>query len=159
MDNVEYVLDLEKEAIKLSEGIKEIYEEIGSYRKAKLDFLDTNEGLLKLIERTDELVSNSHTVISKLNEIGIPHLHDILAKMEKINSEHTADLRSRITETKFDVEKKIEYHKLEMQQIVVENAQQINNRIAETIQHSKRNFIFILVGISITVINLVILLL
>lgn len=135
MDNVEYLLDLEKEAEKLSNAIREMYDEIGSYKDAKYDFHKVNDDLLLLVEKTDGLVVNSHAIIHKMNEIGMPEV------LSRINN----------------LENNVNNIKTELVQAMQEIETKTGSKLLDIIKSNKISTILISVSVFFSIINLVLL--
>jgi tetrahydromethanopterin S-methyltransferase subunit G len=135
MDNVEYLLDLEKEAEKLSNAIREMYDEIGSYKDAKYDFHKVNDDLLLLVQKTDELMVNSHAIIHKMNEIGMPEV------LSRINN----------------LENKVNHIKTELVQAMQESETNTGSKLLDIIKSNKISTILISVSVIFSIINLVLL--
>jgi tetrahydromethanopterin S-methyltransferase subunit G len=135
MDNVEYLLDLEKEAEKLSNAIREMYDEIGSYKDAKNDFHKVNNDLLLLVQKTDGLVVNSHAIIHKMNEIGMPEV------LSRINN----------------LENNVNNIKTELVQAMQESETKTGSKLLGIIKSNKISTILISVSVIFSIINLVLL--
>jgi tetrahydromethanopterin S-methyltransferase subunit G len=135
MDNVEYLLDLEKEAEKLSNAIREMYDEIGTYKDAKYDFHKVNNDLLLLVQKTDGLVVNSHAIIHKMNEIGMPEV------LSRINN----------------LENNVNNIKTELVQAMQESETKTGSKLLGIIKSNKISTILISVSVIFSIINLVLL--
>ena len=90
MPNVsENMSKLEREAQELVMKLRELHEQIGSYKEAKESLQKTSRRLESLIETTKNLAKASHAVISKFNEISgagfIEQVKEVNKNIEQIN--------------------------------------------------------------------------
>ncbi|HDD43307.1 MAG TPA: hypothetical protein ENG63_00395 [Candidatus Desulfofervidus auxilii] len=84
----ERFLQAEETAAKLVETLKQLHTEATSYQTATKELDVVRQRLLKLIESTEKIATNSHEVIEILKKIGGPEILDRLLKIEKISTEN-----------------------------------------------------------------------
>ncbi|MDD2476759.1 MAG: hypothetical protein PHI32_12725 [Dysgonamonadaceae bacterium] len=96
MDNIADFLRIEEESKKLSDAIKNLYSEVGSYKNAKEELNITREKLCEFLQKTDELVSNSHKIIDIMVHIGMPQVIDTLEEVKTENVNNTNQIVTTI---------------------------------------------------------------
>ncbi|WP_448509994.1 hypothetical protein [Immundisolibacter sp.] len=79
----EKIVQLEKDANKLVNNLELLYKKAGSYNAAKEELQKTNAELVILINETMKLSQESHTIITKINEIGSSQIFKQLEKIDK----------------------------------------------------------------------------
>lgn len=79
----EEIAQIERDAKELVANLRVLHEKVGSYQRAKEALEETSESLVELIEETQALARESHTVIRTINEIGSGGIFERLESLGK----------------------------------------------------------------------------
>ena len=79
----EEIAQIERDAKELVANLKVLHEKVGSYQKAKETLEEISESLAGLIEETQALAKESHSIIKAINEIGSGGIFEKLDSLGK----------------------------------------------------------------------------